>query len=237
MASTTSRAVAPASDSVSAEVDEAWFAVEGWVSPMAAPAAARSPVSSTATPTATSQPKNAAPQLKPPYWSRWRARTSPIVWPAGATGRSPRVATRSSPTRSPRVATRSSPTPSPATRPPATPSSSTVRPRSPVATDPVRVRVRGSSAPLALFLNRSNMCASLVLPVSTRTYGPRGPTTPNGSPPFGLARLGGGDDYPCMPTINGAMAGPIAAVVDRAGEHGCLTLSEIDELAQTLDLE
>ena len=30
-------------------------------------------------PTATSQPKNAAPQLRPPYSARWRARTSRTV--------------------------------------------------------------------------------------------------------------------------------------------------------------
>src|SRR3954453_1990851 len=52
---------------------------------------------------------------------------------------------------------------------------------------------------------------------------------------LGLSR--GGDDYSCMPAINDAMAGPIAALVDRGDEHGCLDLSEIDELAQALDLE
>src|SRR3954454_15774049 len=40
-----------------------------------------------------------------------------------------------------------------------------------------------------------------------------------------------------MRAINDAMGGPIAALVDRGEEHGCLDLSEIDELAQTLDLE
>src|SRR5215212_115666 len=56
-----------------------------------------------------------------------------------------------------------------------------------------------------------------------------------GGPPFGLGPSRGGDDYSCMPAINDAMAGPIAALVDRGEEHGCLDLSEIDELAQTLD--
>ena len=72
MASTTSSAIAPASVTVSGS-DWAWDAAEGSVSPIAAPAAARMPVSRTATPTATSQPKKAAPQLIPPYSSRWRA--------------------------------------------------------------------------------------------------------------------------------------------------------------------
>ena len=81
MASTASRAIAPASDSVSAGAPSA-----DSVSPIAAPAAASSPVSSTATPTATSQPKNAAPQLMPPYSSRWRARTSRIVVGGGTGG-------------------------------------------------------------------------------------------------------------------------------------------------------
>jgi RNA polymerase primary sigma factor len=40
-----------------------------------------------------------------------------------------------------------------------------------------------------------------------------------------------------MRAVNDAMGGPIAALVDRGEEHGCLDLSEIDELAQTLDLE
>jgi RNA polymerase primary sigma factor len=40
-----------------------------------------------------------------------------------------------------------------------------------------------------------------------------------------------------MRAINDAMGGPIAALVDRGEEAGCLDLSEIDELAQTLDLE
>src|SRR5215213_1754741 len=40
-----------------------------------------------------------------------------------------------------------------------------------------------------------------------------------------------------MRAINDAMGGPIAALVDRGEEHGCLDLSEIDELAQTLELE
>src|SRR3954463_6090815 len=53
----------------------------------------------------------------------------------------------------------------------------------------------------------------------------------------GLGHSRGGDDYSCMRVINDAMAGPIAALVDRGEEHGCLDLSEIDELAQTLDLE
>src|SRR3954451_77436 len=40
-----------------------------------------------------------------------------------------------------------------------------------------------------------------------------------------------------MRATNDAIGGPIAALVDRGEEHGCLDLSEIDELAQTLDLE
>src|SRR3954469_8382774 len=43
------------------------------VSPIAVPAALRIAVSSVAMPTATSQPKNAEPQLRPPYSSRWMA--------------------------------------------------------------------------------------------------------------------------------------------------------------------
>ena len=46
------------------------------VRPMAVPAAARIAVSSAPMPIATSQPKKAEPQLKPPNSSRWRARTS-----------------------------------------------------------------------------------------------------------------------------------------------------------------
>src|SRR4051812_8342191 len=53
----------------------------------------------------------------------------------------------------------------------------------------------------------------------------------------GLGRSRGGDVQSCMPAINDAMGGPIAALVDRGEEHGCLDLSEIDELAQTLELE
>src|SRR4051794_25111228 len=40
-----------------------------------------------------------------------------------------------------------------------------------------------------------------------------------------------------MPAINDAMGGPLAALVDRGEAHGCLDLSEIDELAQSLELE
>src|SRR4051794_35244862 len=58
-----------------------------------------------------------------------------------------------------------------------------------------------------------------------------------GGGPFGLGPSRGGDDYSCMPAINDAMAGPIAAPVDRGEEHGCLDLSQIDELPQALDLE
>src|SRR3954466_9240443 len=39
-----------------------------------------------------------------------------------------------------------------------------------------------------------------------------------------------------MPAINDAMGGPLAALVDRGEAHGCLDLSEIDELAQSLEL-
>jgi hypothetical protein len=53
-------------------VDEADLSV----SPMAAPAALRIAVTITAMPTATSQPKKAAPKLKPPNASRWRRRAS-----------------------------------------------------------------------------------------------------------------------------------------------------------------
>jgi len=64
----------PTMPTVPAE-SEAW---EGLVlvSPIAAPAALRIAVSSDATPMATSQPKNAAPQLRPPCSSRWRPATS-----------------------------------------------------------------------------------------------------------------------------------------------------------------
>ena len=40
-----------------------------------------------------------------------------------------------------------------------------------------------------------------------------------------------------MRAINGALEGPIAALVDRGEQAGCLDLSEVDELAQTLELE
>ena len=46
------------------------------LSPKAVPAALSIPSRIAATPIATSQPKNAAPQLRPPYSSRCRARTS-----------------------------------------------------------------------------------------------------------------------------------------------------------------
>ena len=37
--------------------------------------------------------------------------------------------------------------------------------------------------------------------------------------------------------INDATGGPIAALLDRGEQHGCLDLSEVDELAQALELE
>src|SRR5215216_2777408 len=40
-----------------------------------------------------------------------------------------------------------------------------------------------------------------------------------------------------MRAANDAMGGPIAALVDRGEQHGCLDLSEVDELAQALELE
>jgi RNA polymerase primary sigma factor len=40
-----------------------------------------------------------------------------------------------------------------------------------------------------------------------------------------------------MRVINDAMGGPIAALLDRGEQHGCLALSEVDELAQALELE
>src|ERR1700710_912446 len=40
-----------------------------------------------------------------------------------------------------------------------------------------------------------------------------------------------------MRVINGALEGPMAALVDRGEQAGCLDLSEVDELAQTLELE
>ena len=45
------------------------------------------------------------------------------------------------------------------------------------------------------------------------------------------------DEQGCMRAINEAMGGPIAALVDRGEQAGCLDLSEVDELAQTLELE
>ena len=39
-----------------------------------------------------------------------------------------------------------------------------------------------------------------------------------------------------MRAINDATRGPIAALFDRADQHGCADLSEVDELAQALDL-
>src|SRR5919112_3821498 len=40
-----------------------------------------------------------------------------------------------------------------------------------------------------------------------------------------------------MTTGGDAAGGPIAALIDRGEERGCLDLSEVDELAQALDLE
>ena len=40
-----------------------------------------------------------------------------------------------------------------------------------------------------------------------------------------------------MPTASEASGGPIAALIDRGEERGCLDLSEVDELAQALELE
>ncbi|MDP9293294.1 MAG: sigma-70 family RNA polymerase sigma factor [Actinomycetota bacterium] len=40
-----------------------------------------------------------------------------------------------------------------------------------------------------------------------------------------------------MRAINDAMGGPIAALFDRAEQHDCVALSEVDELVQALDLE
>ncbi len=40
-----------------------------------------------------------------------------------------------------------------------------------------------------------------------------------------------------MPAINDATGGPIAALLDRGEQRGCVDLSEIDELAQVLELE
>jgi RNA polymerase primary sigma factor len=40
-----------------------------------------------------------------------------------------------------------------------------------------------------------------------------------------------------MRVINDATNGPIAALLDRGEQHGCLGLSEVDELAQALELE
>ena len=40
-----------------------------------------------------------------------------------------------------------------------------------------------------------------------------------------------------MRVINEATNGPIAALLDRGEQHGCLDLSEVDELAQALELE
>ena len=37
--------------------------------------------------------------------------------------------------------------------------------------------------------------------------------------------------------INDAMGGPIAALLDRGEQHGCIDLSEVDELVQALELE
>ena len=38
-----------------------------------------------------------------------------------------------------------------------------------------------------------------------------------------------------MRVINDATGGPIAALLDRGEQHGCLDLSEVDELAQALE--
>src|SRR5215207_8886307 len=40
-----------------------------------------------------------------------------------------------------------------------------------------------------------------------------------------------------MRVMNDATGGPIAALLDRGEQHGCLGLSEVDELAQALELE
>jgi len=38
-------------------------------------------------------------------------------------------------------------------------------------------------------------------------------------------------------TSSDALGGPLAALIDRGEQHGCLSLSEVDELVQALDLD
>src|SRR5215211_7410678 len=56
--------------------------------------------------------------------------------------------------------------------------------------------------------------------------------------PWRLAESRSGDDNPGMArTSSDAMDGPVAALIDRGEQLGCITLSEVDELAQALDLD
>src|SRR5919199_423736 len=218
MASTTSSAIAPTTDSVSGEVDCAWFAVGGCVSPRAAPAAARMPVGSTATPTATSQPKNAAPQLMPPYSSRWRAR---------AVRRCSRVATPPAAVRSVVVPRRSATAVAPRSSPTGR-SATAARPLPPV----VLVPPASDGRPL----NRSNIVRSLLMGspqmVPVRGERPNAGASAHVSRQADPVSLSEG-----MSTGSEAFGGAIAALIDRGEERGCLDLSEVDELAQALDLE
>jgi RNA polymerase primary sigma factor len=52
-----------------------------------------------------------------------------------------------------------------------------------------------------------------------------------------LIARGSGEETVSMGATSDATQGPIAALVDRGEQHGCLDLSEVDELAQALELE
>src|SRR5688572_32617658 len=53
-----------------------------------------------------------------------------------------------------------------------------------------------------------------------------------------LALCRSGEDNPGMArTSSDATDGPVAALIDRGEQLGCITLSEVDELVQALDLD
>src|SRR5919199_1451626 len=191
---------------------------ETCVRPMAAPAALTMASSSEPRPTATSQPKNAAPQLMPPYSSRWRARAvrrCSRVAPPPAAAPSVVVPRRSATA----VAPRSSPTGRSATA---------ARPLPPL----VLVPPASDGRPL----NRSNIVRSLLMGspqmVPVRGDGPNAGASAHVSHQADPVSLSEG-----MSTGSEAFGGAIAALIDRGEERGCLDLSEVDELAQALDLE
>src|SRR4051794_13179829 len=183
------------------------------VSPTAAPAAMSREVRSAPTPTATSQPKKLAPQLMPPNSSRWRAR---------AVASADEVAVPL-PLRA--VVLRAVPSLSTVGSSPAVPSA-----RSAVATAPVR-RAAGSSE---LRLKRSS-----IVPPRYCRYGDS--TTKRRANSAAQARVYARAEpvrtnLRMAVTSSDAKGGPLAAMMDRGEQKGCIPLSEVDELVQALEL-